>query len=221
MSDINEHELAELLKPYKRHPNLVILEVGANDGMETKMLMRCARRAHVHSFECDPRAIARWRSIVKTNRATLYEVAVCDQIGETTFYPSGGNPGGRWENYGSWDKSGSILPFDRHCDNAPWMEFPESFTVKTTTLDTWAESHLFGNWICAMLWVDVQGAEALMLKGATNVLQRVKFAFMECDPRPNYKGQAKRDDLVKLLPDFRVVKEYPGFNLLFVNDSLK
>jgi hypothetical protein len=40
---------------------------------------------------------------------------------------------------------------------------------------------------------------------------------MECDPRPNYKGQAKRDDLVGLMPNFKIVKEYPGYNLLFEN----
>ena len=221
MSDIPIPELRAIYKSARKYSRRCTLEIGANNGSDTKLLMTMDRGPHVHCFEPDPRAIARWRTSVKaTERATLYEVALSNEIGTSTFHPSGGNPGGRWTNYGQWDLSGSLLPFDRHCDNAPWMEFPESFTVKTTTLDAWAEEHLDPKMIVSLAWVDVQGAEAMVIEGATETLKRIRYWFCECDPRPNYKGQASKDQLIELLDGFTLEKEYPGFNFMFKNNSI-
>ena len=220
MADISNSEMKRLLDPFKRGKNLVILEIGANSGMDTKVLMQLARNAHVHCFECDPRAIARWRTIVKSSRATLYEVALSDKTGEAEFHPSGGNPGGRWENYGQWDMSGSLLPFDRHKDNAPWMKYLDPIKVQTTTLDEWAAKTLPDNYVCPLIWIDVQGAEAIVFRSGVETLKHVHYVFAECDPRPNYKGQATRDELAESLPEFELVREYPGYNLLFKNTDV-
>ena len=221
MSDIPISELKTLIHEHggKNFPH-VILEIGANSGVDTKLLLTCARKGFVHCFECDPRAIARWRTQVRTNRAAMYEVALSDSIGKATFHPSGGNPGGTYASYGDWDLSGSLLPFDRHHENAPWMIYRDPITVDTTTLDEWAKSHLDANQVISFVWIDVQGAEAMVFRGGKETLKRVRYVFAECDPRPNYKDQATKDELIECLPGFQLVKEYPGFNLLFKNTQI-
>lgn len=220
MPDISHHEIRDMIRRYNPR-NSVILEIGANDGEDTKALMIACRNAHIHCFECDPRAIARWRCNVNGQRATLYEVALCDTIGTRMFHPSGGvPPGSRWRQYGQWDKSGSLLPFDRHHENAPWMKYLEPITVETTTLDQWASEHLDPNATIDFCWVDVQGAESLVLLGARQTLARIRFWYCECDPRPNYCNQASKQELVDLLGGFVLEREYGGYNLLFRNTVL-
>ena len=84
MSDIPLKELRQLLEIANTPKCGVILEIGANDGERTKLLLTSARRAHVYCFECDPLAVARWRAGVRSNRATLHEVALSDSIGHAS-----------------------------------------------------------------------------------------------------------------------------------------
>jgi FkbM family methyltransferase len=150
----------------------------------------------------------------------LHEIALSNETGTATFHPSGGNPGGQWASYGDWDQSGSLLPFDRHQENAPWMEQRAAYEVQTVTLDEWAAANMQPREVVQFAWVDVQGAEGLVLQGGQETLKRICYWFCECDPRPNYQGQANLDELVALLPGFELVKEYPGYNFLFRNLSI-
>jgi FkbM family methyltransferase len=220
MSDIPLRDLRARLASCRKPKWCHVLEIGACNGDDTKILLSSCRFAHIHCFECDPRAIARWRTNVRSDRATLYEVALSDFHGTATFHPSGGNPGGQWAKYGEWDMSGSLLEFDRHHENAPWMTFPPPFEVNVTTLDQWAAQHIPADECIALAWVDVQGAEAKVIEGGRNTLSCIYYWYCECDSRPNYKQQATKDDLVAALPDFTLVAEYPGYNLLFRNTNL-
>jgi FkbM family methyltransferase len=213
-SDITHPEIARLIKSQNKKPQ-IILEIGANDGEDTVKLLSQNRKATVYAFECDPRAIAKWKKRVKAFRVRLFETAIGDQEGYHVFHPSGGNPGGNWERYGDWDKSGSLLPFDRHSENAPWMKFPDPFSVPVTTLDKWAAEHIPGAMI-DFVWVDVQGAELLVIQGARETLKRVRYFYCECDPRPNYKGQPTKQQLIDALPGFKLEKEF-SYNILFAN----
>jgi len=216
--EIKHSEVSRLIKECSPKAS-VILEIGASDGADTNQLLVHNRKSVVHAFECEPRAIAKWRKKVRSDRAFLYETAISNADSTATFHPSGGNPGGSYKKYGDWDKSGSLLPFDRHSENAPWMEFPEPFTVTTTTLDAWAAEHLPGGMI-DFVWCDVQGAEQMVVEGAHNTMKRIRYFYCECDSRPNYKGQATREDLIAALPGFSLVAEY-SYNLLFKNNAPK
>jgi 2-O-methyltransferase len=198
----------------------LILEIGANDGEDTHAFLRKLRRARFACFECDPRAIEKWRRRIKDPRAVLTEAALADQDGTMPFHPSGGTPpGDQWAKYGDWDKSGSLLPFDRHTDYATWMQPKTPITVKTLRLDTW-------RWVTGHVgriefaWIDVQGAEAMVLRGAEETIRQVKYVYAECDSRPLYQGMATLDDLHALLPSFRYVREYSDFNHLWENTAI-
>jgi len=223
MSDINATELKPLFKvAAKRYRSRCTLEIGANSGEDTGFLMSFDRFSDIHCFECEPRAIAKWKKNVRNKRAKLHEVALSNQSGQATFHPSGGNPGGAAARHGDWDMSGSLLPFDRHQENAPWMQLREPYTVQTVTLDEWAAANLPPNMVIQFAWVDVQGAEAMVLEGAQETLKRICYWYCECDPRPNYHRQATFDNLNEMLATagFTYVSSYPGYNHLWRNDRL-
>lgn len=199
-----------------------ILEIGSNDGTDTQRFLHTFPAGQIHCFECEPRAIAKWTIKITDPRATLYEAALADVVGARTFHQSRGTPPGKvWEGYGDqWDMSGSLLPNDKHTEHSPWLKFDQTITVQCTTLDNWAVQFLAPEQIVDFAWVDVQGAEHLVLKGGQQTIKRVRWWYCEIDPRPNYHAQASLDDIRALLPGFELVREYSGYNYLWRNSSL-
>ena len=203
---------------------VTILEIGANDGTDSEEFLRTFtnRSSHLYCFECDPRAINRWKARIKHPRATLIESAVSECSGELQFYPSGGQaPGACWRSYGDWDKSGSLLEVDKHTEHSPWLKFATTITVPVVTLDEWVEQKIPDR-VIDFCWVDVQGAEHLVLAGAARILPRIHYWYCECDPRPNYKSQASLEELQQILSNagFSYEGEYGGYNHLWKNNSL-
>jgi len=203
---------------------VAILEIGANDGEDSEEFLRTFthRDFRLYCFECDPRAIARWSNRIRHPRATLIPAAVAERSGTFSFHPSGGQaPGARWRPYGEWDKSGSLLAVDRHTDHTPWLRFGDPIAVPVTTLDEWTEQNIPGK-IIDFCWVDVQGAEHLVLLGGLKTLRRIRYWYCECDPRPNYRGQATIDDLKQIMATngFEFQSEHGEYNFLWKNTSL-
>ncbi len=192
-----------------------IIEIGANDGSDTLAFLHTFPRGKVSCFECDPRAIKTWRERVHDPRATLVEAALADTPGSMKFYPSGGKPPG-WD-IESWDKSGSLLAPDRHSDYSRWLTFGSPVTVPVMTLDQWRGGDTS---IIDFAWVDVQGAEAMVLRGATATIPRIRWWYCECHSRPYYHGQATVDEIAKLLPGFVLHSTHHGDNFLFRNTGL-
>lgn len=205
-----------------RKDDALILEIGANEGDDTAQFVGAFPKGVFHCFECDPRAIEKWKRNIQHPNAHLHEVALSNEIGTHDFHQSDGHPDGEyWANYGPhWDKSGSLLPNDRHTEVATWMSFLPPITVLTTTLDAWAAEHLPAEAIVDFAWVDVQGAEAMVLEGGQETIKRIRYWYAECDPRPLYHGMASLGELDRLLPNFRRIGEYSGFNHLWVNEKL-
>jgi FkbM family methyltransferase len=202
-------------------PEATILEIGANDGEDTERFIEAFPRGRIWAFECDRRAAEKWRKRIGDDPlATLEEIAVSDHVGEAVFYPSCGvtpEP----EKYGvePWDKSGSLLvPTTPEEHHQKWLEFLPPITVPTTTLDAWDEAHGDGGAI-DFAWVDVQGAEAAVLRGAQNVLRRIRWWYCECHRLPYYYSQATLEEICELLPSFALCSRH-GDNFLFRNESL-
>lgn len=195
-----------------------ILEIGANDGTDTLEFLKMFPGCYIRCYECDPRAIATWRSRIHEDdpRVSLFEVALGDEIALRQFHPSGGKPPDRaWEHIQSWDKSGSLLKPDRHTDYAKWLRFGEPFDVTMTTLD----SMISADEIIDFIWIDVQGAEALVFRGGQRTIPRVKWIYCECHSRPYYCNQATLAELLGLLPGFVLHSTHAHDNFLLFNTA--
>jgi len=205
----------ELIRGCVGKPDPTILEIGCNDGTSTRWFLEIFERPEVYCFEPDPRAVARFnRKVGQHPNIHLYEIAISDRNGETTFYQSGGQrsktetetmPEG-------WDLSGSIRKPKNHLVVHPWVTFDRAITVKTMTLDTWCNEH--GIETIDFIWMDVQGAEMDVIRGGPDALTRTRFVYTEYSNSELYEGQATLRRLLKRLGNFKIVVRYPGDVLL-------
>ena len=180
-----------------------IVEVGARDCNETLDFEATFPRARVFAFECNPATLPICRHAVQgRDRVKLIEKAVSDRRGQITFYPTdpartvtkheGGNPGAS-----SLFRAAPDYPHETYVQN--------EVTVETTTLaDVMAED---GVEQIDLLWMDIQGAELLALKGLGEQISAVKLMHLEVEFMPIYEGQPLFGDVHAYLGE-------KGFRLL-------
>jgi len=192
----------------------VILEIGCNDGGQTRDFLKLFSKATIYAFEPDPRARARFAAAVQDPRVTLFDLAISNIDGEIDFHMSSGAPSAdvAAQLPQGWDLSGSIRKPTGHLDALPWCTFDQHLTVKTLTLDTWCRNA--GVQAIDFIWADVQGAEADLIRGGQAALANTRYFYTEYSDRELYEGQPSLRTLLSLLPDFTVLQRFSGDVLL-------
>lgn len=195
------------------HPG-VILEVGANDGEDTRAMLERWPGVQIHCFEPDARARGRFRA----PEARLYPTAVGALDGEVTFHESSGLPYPLPQEEAEkvekklgpngWDFSGSIRAPKNHLTFHPWCKFVSTTTVPITRLDTWARQFGLLHQPVGLIWADVQGAEGDLIAGAPDVLRQTRYLFTEFSNDEMYEGQLTLPQLLAVLPGWEVVEQY-------------
>lgn len=211
-----------------------ILEIGASDGTDTVEFLEAFPKGRIDCFECDPLAIRLWKQKIPGDhpRAKLWEFALGEKTGRATFHQSGGRPpAAQWEGLERWHYSGSLLAPDKHSEYEPWLTFPTKIDVEVRTLDE-MYGDIFGcvPWctdpgcvdgnIIDFAWVDVQGAEAGILRAAKDMIRRIRYWYCEAHCKPYYHGQATLQEIRSLLPGFVFQSEHSGENYLFRSTEL-
>ena len=92
--------------------------------------------------------------------------------------------------------------------------FARKISVPTSTLDAVSEGHGIGP--VDFIWIDVQGAELDVFRGAPRTLATTRFIYTEYSDRELYEGQPRLRDLARCLSDFELMVRYPG-DALFRN----
>jgi FkbM family methyltransferase len=203
----------DLLKKYIKVDNPVILEIGSNDGTHTLWFLEVFKNPTIYCFEPDFRAISRFKQKVSSDISNikLFEIALSDQDGEANFYQSDAVDK-------NWDCSGSLREPYLHVDRHPGIVFNQGVSVKTFKLDTWCKDNFVEN--IDFIWMDVQGAEMDVFKGAELTLKKVKVLYTEYSDTELYKGQSSLKEIIKQLKklNFKIVKRYHG-DALFIRDN--
>ena len=191
-----------------------ILEIGCNDGGQTRDFLKHFSNATIFAFEPDPRARARFAAAVQDPRVTLLDLAISDTNGEIDFHMSSGAPSAEVAAQlpDGWDLSGSIKKPTGHLNALPWCTFDQHIKVKTMTLDTWCTNA--GIQAIDFIWADVQGAEADLIRGGQAALANTRYFYTEYSDRELYEGQLSLRALLALLPDFKVIHRFSGDVLL-------
>src|SRR4029077_2666193 len=125
----------------------------------------------IHCFECDPRPIRAFRSRISDTRCQLHEVALSHRTGVATLRMSGGAREDVQQE--DWDQSSSLLEPTGHLSVHPWVTFGRTCQVETTRLDDWAEQ-VIPNRVVDFVWMDVQGAEHLVIGGGVSTFARTR-----------------------------------------------
>jgi FkbM family methyltransferase len=92
-------------------------------------------------------------------------------------------------------QSSSILEFGTHATHYSWCVVTERTQMATITVDTFMKKNNLNPANYNFWNFDIQGAELLALKGATNALRYAKVLYLEVNTEDVYQGCAKLNEL--------------------------
>jgi len=202
--------------------NPIVLELGCNDGSDTKKFLNEFKDIKIYCFDPDDRAIKQFKANIFSvpswvKKCELIETCLSDIDGEVDYYKCDGSLPRKKRN--NWNKSSSIKKPKHHLTVHPWVTFNEPVKINSIKLDTWMHTHPEINMI-DFIWADVQGAEENVIKGGIKTLQeKTKYLYTEHDPRELYEGGKNADYLVKILECFSIVKHINKENVLLKNNN--
>ena len=180
-----------------------IFDVGARDCEESRQFALAFPNAVVYAFECNPATLPACRAVSAAEpRVVLTEMAASNHSGISTFYPidqertitgaPDGNPG-----------ASSLFRASGRYAEEQYVQ--QEIQVPTLRLDDFMRENSIDS--VDILWMDVQGAEALVLEGLGNRLRDVRCLHIEVEFFEIYEDQGMFDDVDPYLRD-------RGFNLL-------
>lgn len=197
--DMVEQNLYRYVKTVEKilpkKPIRYIFELGARDCAETLAFHKLFPDAKIYSFECNPATLPVCRNRTRNKKnITLVEKAVSDKQGTISFFPTNpaltettwedGNPGAS-----SLFKASGDYPVEKYVQ--------DEIKVKTTSLEKFMKHHKVPR--IDLLWMDIQGAELMALKGASSRLTDIMTVHLEVEFMEIYSGQPLYKQLKRYL----------------------
>jgi FkbM family methyltransferase len=189
-------ELEQLLRDVRKP---MIFDIGSCEGEDSIRLTRAFPRATIHSFEPVPRNVEMIRANFARYAPQLNAPHACalgDVDGTAVLHLSSGHPDGVPEE-ANWDygnKSSSLFaPSSLMSLHYPWLHFESKLTVRVERIDTFCQRHGISS--VDFLYIDVQGAELQVLKGAGHLLRSLRAAWLEVEAIELYAGQPLASDV--------------------------
>jgi FkbM family methyltransferase len=195
----------------------VIFEIGTHFGTDSEELIKATSCKNLHGFEPDPRNI---EVIRKRNRTELFKelnaCAVSNIDGTADFYLSSGEPPTYFEDEdyrSNWSASNSLKKPKHHLHAAPWCKFEHYREVNTIRVDTYCNNKSIRE--IDFIWMDVQGAEDLVIDGMGSMKKHIKYIYTEYSRDELYEGSLNYDQILEALgPDWMVIVAYDNDVLL-------
>ena len=187
-----------------------IFDIGSRDCIQSIEFYHSFPNAKIYAFEANPNTLELCKENIKPyeDRITLVEGAVCDYDGDITFYPinqketkttwADGNPG-----------ASSIFKSNGEYTIEEYVQ--DEVTTNCHRLDTVMKTHDIAR--VDIIWMDLQGAELLALKGMGNKIDEVKYIHTEASYKEMYSGQC----MFEKLNNFVVSKKFKVINNISPN----
>ncbi|HEV2600703.1 MAG TPA: FkbM family methyltransferase [Candidatus Babeliales bacterium] len=179
--------------------NPIIVEAGAFNGTDTKLLSQFWPQATVHAFEPVPEIF----TLLSNNTYSLsnvvrHNIALSDANGERTFYLS--------EKPSAPGKPFPAGSLHEPQDRLQWSPavYNRTIIVPTITLDAWARAHAIHH--IDFLWLDLQGHELSVLKAAPTILATVRTIYVEVQFVHAYKDQPLYEEVRNWLEEHGFVQ---------------
>lgn len=211
---ISKYEIKKLLK--KENP--IILEIGAHDGADTIGFLQIINKVKLYCFEPNPdtalifkKRIEELKKRKKNINCSLFEVAISDKNGQSEFYITAEK---KYSAQSTLKKPKNILKQSQNI----WKN-GKTIIVKTEKLDDWVKKQNIQQ--IDFIWADTEGAEKALIKGGLKTLnEKTKFFYTEFNNNEAFEDQPKLSEILKLLPNFKLLKIY-GNNALLKNIRIK
>ena len=188
-----------------------ILDIGSWHLMQAIELQNLFPEAKVTAFEPVPNSYIsclRHRDEYNKIEIDIVNMAVSDINGKSKFYAvdpiKSSDP-----NVGA----SSLLKFKDGLNgsfiNRVWIQ--NEIVVDTTTLDNWCQNNKKND--IDIIWIDVQGAELNVFKGAEKTLENVKVIFTEVGLKPYYEGHSLKNEIDDFLLNRGFIEVEESFEL--------
>jgi len=191
----------------------VILDIGSYTGDQAVEFAERLPLARVFAFEAHPSSAANVRQrVAHAGSIEVIEGAICEVDGDVAFQAvDQGNQG-----------ASSLFRASGHNDVSPIRQIPIS--VRGMRLDTWAQSAGIDRF--DLVWMDLQGAELLALRGMGGMINTVNAIQLEVTYRELYHGQPMWPEVrwflenhgLQLIDEWRDISGYFG-DAVFVRES--
>lgn len=197
----------------------MIWEIGSRDGLDALELSSTFPSAHIVAFEPNPDTfpLVEKVSLESKGKILCRNEVLSDYDGDIVFHKidpertittwQDGNPG-----------ASSMFLANQEYDYEKYAQI--EISVRSSRPSSLIEngSLKFPN----LIWMDVQGAELLVLKGFGKYLQEVDCIFVELSLRNIYEGQAKAEDVIEHLKPYffwhsNLTRGKWQFDALFIN----
>jgi len=195
-----------------------VLDVGSRDGEEALKFRAILPNAAIHAFEANPinhTKMSRDARLTEA-RVTICELAASNAEGTAQFHI-----------LDSEDKASAEIKGSSGLLQHPTMPAEKTVTVRTVRLDDYVQSQLRQAQKIA-LWVDVEGAEFLVLDGIRGIKDRVVAVHVETANRPTRIGQhtiVELDTLMNQMDFNRIGRNFgeqaPWGDAVYISRSLQ
>ena len=172
-----------------------ILDIGSWHLGQSIEFSKIFKEANIDAFEPVPDSYElckkRWAELddSKKKRIRIHNIALSESVGAIPFYSVQPNNKKRLDaGFSSMFKFMDVMN-----GNDETLLLQQEIEVKTNRLDNWCEEN--GVTEVDIIWMDVQGAELLVLKGAENILQHTKIIMTEVGLKPYYEGHTLKKDI--------------------------
>ncbi len=191
-----------------------MIEIGTANGDDTLDFLKLfnSKDFKIFGFEPEPKNIEIIKNNIEDPRFKLFEGVVSDIDGKLTFNRS------RNDDPNGLSLSGSIMKPKNHLKLWSSIYFDQTIDVKSITLDTFVKENNIDE--IDFIWCDVQGAEEKVILGGKETFKnKVKYLYTEYSNDEQYENQPNKNKILKLLPDFEIVKDF-GTDILLRNKNM-
>jgi len=178
--------------------------VGVKYGFEIGPILERYPNVFIDAFECSPRWLHQLQVFKDNPKVNVVPKAVSSKSGTAKFFET------------NLEGNGSLLPIGKLHREWYNSKQTEVYEVETITLD-----EFYKDSIIYLLWIDVQGAERLVLLGATSILKTVRAVYIEVTDRPDfYEGSVTFDEVSEILKTSGLRLVYLGMDLNLTGNAL-
>lgn len=174
-------------------PIRTIIDIGANKGATCAEWLTQYPAAQVHAVEALSRFQADLNAVaaISEGRMRVWQCAASDEAGVVTFLEHADHPSSS-SLLKSSSESHKLMPFTK-------LELEHQ--VEAIPIDTLFAREGIDLPNGLLMKLDVQGAEAKVLRGARQTLQKTVAVLIEVNLLPLYEGQASFEELSAILGD--------------------
>jgi FkbM family methyltransferase len=193
---------------YLRHiPRRGIVHVGADVGQEVAQYLQYGFNKIV-LIEANPKSYATLEEkFGRDDNVRLFNYAICDRNGAVDFHIHTSRSGST--------EPASILPMKRFKEIVKTLHTTETIRVPAITLDSLIGTHRIAASEYNFLNIDIQGAELMALRGATNFLSSLDVIISEVNLIEMYENGALEGEIVTFLAGQGFEKRHAVYHTLY------